>query len=99
MIDPHSPLDCSSSHLERVAIERFRQLNPDLPASCVIFREPWERSTVLCLDLAACIDRMDEILDRGDDLSRTLHDLGLGRAIIFRIGSKLVGWREVGSQR
>ena len=91
---PPSPLDCSSSHLERVAIARFRELNPLLPSHCVIFREPWDCSTVLCLDLAQCIEQMDEIFDHTHFLTQSMQNLGLGKAIVFRMGSKMIGWRD-----
>jgi len=94
MSNPYSPLDCSSSHFEKVAIARFRSLNPRLPSSCVIFREPWDCSTVLCIDLAQCVEQMDQIYDYTPHLTQSMQCLGLGKAIVFRMGSKLMGWRD-----
>lgn len=89
------PFDCTSSHLEKVIIQRFRDLNPFLPATCHIFREPWDSSTVLCLDLAHCADCIDLVIEQSPDLSQSLQSLGLSHSLVFRKGAKLLGWRGV----
>jgi len=49
-----SPLNCNSADFEQAALAKFRSLVAFLPQDSKIFREPWGRSTVLCLDFANC---------------------------------------------
>jgi hypothetical protein len=97
MNHPHLPSDCTSSYLEKVIIQRFRDLNPQLPATCRIFRESWGSSTVLCLDVASCADCTDRVLEQAPHLGESLMSLGLSQSLVFRQGAKLLGWRDVTS--
>jgi hypothetical protein len=90
-----SPLNCTSANFEQVAIARFRSLATCLPQDSKIFREPWGRSTVLCIDFADCPHLFNIDQEQADLLSQGISKLGLAHSIIFRIGSKIVGWRKV----
>jgi len=48
------PLNYTSADLEKAAVNRFRSLVVGLPQQCIVFRDLWDRSTVLCLDFADC---------------------------------------------
>jgi hypothetical protein len=95
MNPPPMPSNCTSAYLEQITIQRFRDLNPDLPSHCRIFREPWGSSTVLCLDLAPCGEAINEVMAQSPLLGQTLLNLGLGRSLVFRQGAKLLGWQCV----
>ena len=92
-----SPLNCTSANFEQVALNKFRALAAFLPQDSKIFREPWGRSTVLCIDFANCphLFNVDEKQARllGDAIAK----LGLASSVIFRIGSKIVGWKKMRS--
>lgn len=91
----HSSFDCTSTNFEKAAIQRFRSLAPFLPENCPIYRQTWELSTVLCLDF---IDRPEGLSIARDYFTRLIditRELGLGHAIIFKIGNKIVEWHNV----
>lgn len=85
----------SSNQFEQVAIDRFRLLVNFLPLNCKIFREPWDSSTVLCLDFRACPYFLEITKERSDLLLNVVKDLGLAKSIIFRLGNQVKGWRSV----
>ena len=85
----------SSDQFEQVAIERFRLLVNCLPLNCKIFREPWDSSTVLCLDFRACPYFLEITKEKSDLLLNVVKDLGLAKSIIFRLGNQVKGWRAV----
>ena len=90
-----SPLNYTSANFEQAALTRFRSLVTFLPQDSKICREPWGRSTVLCINFENCphlfsIDREQTRL-----LSQAIASLSLADSIIFRIGSKIVGWKKV----
>lgn len=92
-----SPLNCTSANFEQVALNRFRAIAAFLPHDSKIFREPWGRSTVLCIDFANCphlfsVDKEQALL-----LEQAIATLGLASSVIFRIGSKIVGWKKMKS--
>ena len=92
-----SPLNCTSANFELTALNRLRSLVNFLPRDAEVFREPWGRSTVLCIDFANCphlssVDREQVTL-----LSNAIAELGLTSSIIFRIGNKIIGWKKVKS--
>lgn len=88
----NSSSDCTSSNLEKEALKRFRSLVDFLPKTCYIFREPWDCSTVVCLDFANCPDAVGRVKLQSPELLEAATSLGLGNALIFRIGSKFMGY-------
>ncbi|WP_036485648.1 hypothetical protein [Myxosarcina sp. GI1] len=85
----------TSASFEKAALAKFRSLADCLPQDSKIFREPWGRSTVLCIDFESCpqffpIDRQQTEL-----LAQALAKLGLANSIIFRDGSKIMGWKKM----
>lgn len=90
-----SPLNCTSANFEQVALTKFRFLAPFLPKDSKIFREPWGRSTVLCIDFANCPHLFSVDQEQSRLLSQAIAELGLANSMIFRIGSKIVGWKNV----
>lgn len=92
MSHPYSFSDCTSTNFEKVALTRFRALVQCLPSNCRIFREPWDCSTILCLDFANCADILPEIQQQAPLLVYKATELGLGNAIIFRVGNRFMGW-------
>ncbi|MBE9043285.1 hypothetical protein IQ255_02470 [Pleurocapsales cyanobacterium LEGE 10410] len=92
-----SPLNCTSANFEQAAMARFRSLVAFLPHDSKIFREPWGRSTVLCINFANCPHLFDLNREQVRLLSLAIAQLGLANSIIFRIGSKTVGWKKLES--
>ena len=90
-----SPRNYTSTNFEQVALTKFRSLAMCLPQDSKIFREPWGRSTVLCIDFQNCphLSSLDQEQIRL--LSAAIAQLGLANSIIFRIGSKTVGWKKI----
>jgi len=92
-----SPTNCTSANFELVALNRFRSLAAFLPQDTRISREPWGRSTVLCIDFANCPHLFSVDQEQGRLLSDAIAQLGLTNSVIFRIGSKIVGWKKMKS--
>lgn len=90
-----SPLNCTSANFEQVALARFRSLANFLPQETKIFREPWGNSTVLCIDFANCPHLFNLDQEQALLISQAIATLGLAHSVIFRIGSKTVGWKKV----
>jgi hypothetical protein len=86
--------DCTSTRFEKAAIDRFRSLLSFLPETCSIYRQTWEFSTVLCLDFIERPEALAIARDRADGIIAITRELGLGHAIIFKIGNKVVEWRN-----
>ncbi|MGB5596259.1 MAG: hypothetical protein WBM62_19805 [Crocosphaera sp.] len=97
MNNPQLPFKCTSSELEKVAINLFRTRIGLLPSQCQVFREPWNHSTVLCLDFVQCPQFLDSLEDMEPSLIQGVQALGLGNAIVFRLGKKLMGWKTIAS--
>ena len=97
MNNPQLPFKCTSSELEKVAINRFRTRIGLLPSQCQVFREPWNHSTVPCLDFVQCPQFLDSLEDIEPSLIQGVQALGLGNAIVFRLGKKLMGWKTIAS--
>ncbi|MEA5508640.1 hypothetical protein VB715_02575 [Crocosphaera sp. UHCC 0190] len=93
MNNPHLPFECTTAELEKAAIQRFRTLVNLLPSQCQVFREPWDCSTVVCLDFVQCPHLLDSIREQEQLLIEGVKELGLGNAIVFRLGKKLMGWK------
>ena len=89
------PLNCTSTNFEQAALSKFRFLASFLPKDSKIYREPWGRSTVLCIDFANCphLSSLDQ--EQAHLLSQAIARLGLANSVIFRIGSKIVGWKNI----
>ena len=85
----------NSSDFERAALAKFRSLVTFLPQDSKIFREPWGRSTVLCLDFGDCPHLFSVDREQARSLSQAISRLGLADSMTFRIGSKIVGWTRV----
>lgn len=95
MSHPYSFSDCTSTNLEKIAINRFRALTSFLPKNCRVFREPWDCSTILCLDFANCPERLEEVKAQNEELLIAAQELGLAKGVIFRMGNKFMGWSGV----
>jgi hypothetical protein len=87
--------NCTSADFEQAALARFRSLVGFLPPSSKISRELSGRSTVLCLDFADCPHLFSFDQEQVHYLSQAIADLSLADSMIFRIGSKIVGWKKV----
>lgn len=95
----YSSSDCTSANLEKEVISRFRSLVNFLPKDCRIFREPWDCSTILCLDFAYCPGFLEVIKEEDSQLLTVAQRLSLSNAIIFRVGHKFMGWSGVTTPR
>lgn len=91
MSHQYSSFDCTSEYFEKVALTRFRSLAAFVPQDCKIFREPWDCSTILCLDFANCPDKLNSVIEKAALLVSAAQTLGLTNAIVFRIANKFVG--------
>ena len=89
------PRDCTSADFEQAALAKFRSLVSFLPQDSMIFREPWGRSTVLCFDFVNCPHLFSVDQEQARSLSLAIAELGLADSMIFRMGSKIVGWKKV----
>ena len=89
------PFGCTSSELEKAVIKRFRTHLGSLPSQCNIFRETWNNSTVICLDFVQCPHLLDSLKDMEPFLIEGVQSLGLGNAVVFRLGKKLMGWKNI----
>ena len=89
------PLGCTSADFEQAALARFRSLVSFLPQDSTISREPWGRSTVLCFDFVNCPHLFSVDQEQARCLSQAIAELGLADSMIFRLGSKIVGWKQV----
>ena len=96
MASKNSPLNYTSLDLEIEAIRRFRSLAPFLSSECKVFRELNGRSTVLCLDFAACSNELREYQEEWQEwillLAYSSHYLGLANSLVFKIGKHIIGW-------
>lgn len=92
-----SPFNCTSTNFELLALARFRSLVKFLPQDAEVFREPWGRSTVLCIDFANCPHLFSVDQEQAKLLSNAIAQLGLTTSVIFRIGNKIVGWKKLKS--
>jgi len=91
----HSSFDCTSTNFEKAALTRFRSLVPCLPDNCRVYRQTWEFSTVLCLDCLACLEGLAIARQNFAHLVRVTQELGLGQAIILKVGNKIVEWHRL----
>lgn len=87
--------NCTSQEFEEEALKLFRSKVDFLPAECRIFREPWDNSTVLCLDFQSCPYLLEVIKEKADLFLNVIKDLGLAKSVIFRMGNQVKGWRKI----
>ncbi len=99
MNNSHLPFNCTSADLEKIAINRLRKLVRSLPSQCQVFREPWESSTVICLDCGQCPDFINELSSQENNIIQAVQQLGLANTILFRMGNKLIGWKAIAPQQ
>lgn len=92
MAHQNSPINCTSAEFEKEAIARFRTIATYLPQDCQIYREPWNRSTVLCLDFAPCPLFLENVKGKSHLLVAAAKHLGLANSAIFKIGNSVRGW-------
>jgi hypothetical protein len=95
MANQESPLNCTSANFERIAIKRFRALATCVPRASKVFREPWDCSTVLCIDFENCPNLLQTTKEKADLLVIAAQTLGLANSLIFRIGKKTVSWEKI----
>jgi hypothetical protein len=91
----HSSPDCTSTNFEKAAIDRFRALAPFLAGNSPVYRQTWELSTVLYLDFIDRPERMAIARRHSARLIAIARELGLGHAIVFKIGNMVVEWYSV----
>lgn len=95
MLDSQSlPYD-TSADLETEVIQRFRSLTRLIPQQCLVFREPWESTTIMCLDFQDCPNLLPMTQDKADLILIVCQDLALANSIIFRISHKVIGWKSL----
>ncbi|MGL5808257.1 MAG: hypothetical protein ACRC2R_25135 [Xenococcaceae cyanobacterium] len=97
MANRESPLNYTSASFEKAAIARFRSLVTCVPRASKIFREPWDCSTVLCIDFENCPNLLPTTKAKAHILVDAVQQLGLASGIIFRIGKKTIGWEKIDS--
>ena len=90
-----SPLNCTSTNFEKAALSKLRSLAHCIPKNSEISREPWGRSTVLCIDFANCPHLFPLTSEETKLLAMAIQELGLANSVIFRVGSKIMGWKTL----
>ena len=90
-----SPLNYTSTNFEKAALSKLRSLVNCLPQNSKISREPWGRSTILCIDFADCPHLFSFTPEQMQLLTEAIRELGLANSVIFRIGSKIMGWKNL----
>jgi hypothetical protein len=91
----HSSFDCTSTNFEKAALTRFRTLVAFLPDNCRVYRQTWEFTTVLCLDCLACLEELAIARQNFSLLVSVTQELGLGQAIILKVGNKIIEWHRL----
>jgi hypothetical protein len=89
-----SPLQGTSAAFEQAALEKFKALLVILPTDCRVYREIWDKSTVLCLDFVDCPEQLTGMQNQVVMLLLAANHLGLSQAISFRVGHKIKGWKS-----
>lgn len=92
MAEQHSPLNYTSADFEKAALRRFRSLVSFLPSDCKVFREIWNRSTVVCIDFEDCPNSIEAVREQTFLLLIVAHYLGLADSLLFKTGKKVRGW-------
>jgi hypothetical protein len=84
----------TSYDFEQEVLNRFRLLVAILPVECVIYRETWDSSTVLCLNFENCPCSLEIIKENVEILITIMTRLSIAKSIIFRQGNQLKAWRN-----
>ena len=90
-----SPLNCTSSNLEKEVIARFQMLTGNFLEKSHIFRETWGNSTVLCIDFQSFPYLFPLTREQTHVLSLAMKQLGLANSVIFRSNNKVLGWKRL----
>ena len=90
-----SPLNCTSNNFEKVALSRFRYLANCLKRDIKVFREPWGRSTVICIDFIDSPHSFPLTPEQMKMLTEATKELRLSYSVIFRVGKKILGWKKI----
>ena len=95
MENQNLPLKSTSIDFEKAALDRFRFLANCLPQACQTSREPWDGSTVLCLNFESCPQLLEKARQNRHLLIAVVQQLGLAHALIFKVGTKVQGWTAI----
>lgn len=98
MFNKYSSSDCTSADFERAALQRLRHLANCIPPECLVFREPWGNSTVLCLDFQNCPHLWDNTMQQKEHLINIIQELALAQSLLFRMGNKVIGWTRISTE-
>ena len=90
-----SPLNATSSDLEKEVLARFQVLTGNFLKQSHISREPWDNSTVLCVDFASSPYIFPLSREQTHVLSLAIRQLGLASSVIFRAQNKVLGWKKL----
>lgn len=85
----------TSHDFEQEMLTRFRVAIAILPTECEIYREPWDSSTVLCLNFEHCPYWLEIVKEKADLIVEEVKKWQMAKSIIFRQGSQLKAWRNV----
>ena len=85
----------TSHNFEREVLTRLRLALRILPANCRLYREPWDGSTVLCLNFESCPHLLEVVKEKADLIVEEVKRLRIAKSIIFRQGNQLKAWRNV----
>ncbi|MBE9223153.1 hypothetical protein IQ215_10645 [Cyanobacterium stanieri LEGE 03274] len=95
MYESGSTIDFCAQDLEREILDRFRHTVDILPSDCKIFREPWDSSTIVCLDFSLCPYQLEIVKEKVAILIDGAKQLHLGKSIVFRYNNQLKAFRQV----
>ena len=73
----------TSADFEKAAIGRFRLLASDIPQDCQVFREPWGRSTVICVDFKDCPHHLNQTQKQMENLVKAAQEIGISEVDYF----------------
>ncbi|MGY6530676.1 MAG: hypothetical protein ACXITR_12210 [Cyanobacterium sp.] len=95
MYEYGSTVSFCARDLEEEILTRFRSIVQLLPSECKIFREPWDSSTIVCLDFTLCPYQLEIVKEQADILIDAVEQLHLGKSIVFRYNNQLKAFRQV----
>ena len=87
-----SLLKSTGADFEKAALNRFRSLAGFIPQNCEVYREPWGRSTVVCINFEACLNHLEVTRPKAPLLLAVAQQLGLSDSVIFKVGNTIKGW-------
>lgn len=85
----------TSHDFEQEVLTRLRVAVKILPVECRIYREPWDSSTVVCLNFESCPYWLEIVKEKADLIVNEVSKWGIAKSIIFRQGNQLKGWRNI----